>query len=88
MHPLNFTAQTSSNGVVERDFTVGEIPGVLWSPANSGRVPLVLLGHGGGRHKKAAPMVGRAHRLVRLRNGEDEAGGQLLEWPAGVAESR
>jgi dienelactone hydrolase len=64
MHPLNFTAQTSSNGVVERDFTVGEIPGVLWSPANSGRVPLVLLGHGGGRHKKAAPMVGRAHRLV------------------------
>jgi dienelactone hydrolase len=65
MQSLHFTAETSSNGVVERDFTVGEIPGVLWSPASgSDHAPLVLMGHGGGTHKKAPAMAGRAHRLV------------------------
>lgn len=29
MHSVRFTAETSSNGVLERDFTVGEVPGVL-----------------------------------------------------------
>jgi cephalosporin-C deacetylase-like acetyl esterase len=65
MHSVQFSAETSSNGVVERDFVVGEIPGVLWSPASgSDRAPLVLMGHGGGQHKKAPAMAGRAHRLV------------------------
>jgi hypothetical protein len=50
---------------VERDFTVGEVPGVLWSPASGAdRAPLVLMGHGGGTHKKASAMAGRAHLLV------------------------
>jgi cephalosporin-C deacetylase-like acetyl esterase len=62
---VRFNAETSSNGVVERDFTVGEVPGVLWSPASgSGPAPLVLMGHGGGRDKKAPGMVGRARLLV------------------------
>ena len=65
MHSVQFTAETSSNGVVERDFTVGELTGALWSPASGAdRAPLVLMGHGGGTHKKAPGMVGRAHRLV------------------------
>ncbi|MEW9530929.1 alpha/beta hydrolase family protein [Microbispora sp. NPDC049125] len=65
MHSLHFTAETSSNGVVERDFTVGEVPGVLWSPESGGeRAPLVLMGHGGGTHKKAPAMSGRAQLLV------------------------
>ncbi|WP_327426155.1 alpha/beta hydrolase [Streptomyces sp. NBC_01236] len=65
MHSVQFTAETSSNGVVERDFTVGEITGVLWSPASGAdRAPLVLMGHGGGTHKKAPAMTGRAHLLV------------------------
>ncbi|WP_406327095.1 alpha/beta hydrolase [Streptomyces sp. NBC_00203] len=65
MHSVQFTAETSSNGVVERDFTVGDIPGVLWSPASGAdRAPLVLMGHGGGTHKKAPAMTGRAHLLV------------------------
>jgi hypothetical protein len=34
MHSLQFTAQSSSNGMVERDFTVGDVPGVLWSPVS------------------------------------------------------
>ena len=69
MHSLQFsgqfTAQPSSNGMIERDFTVGDIPGVLWSPASGAdRAPLVLMGHGGGGHKKHPAMAGRARRLV------------------------
>jgi dienelactone hydrolase len=65
MKSLDFTAETSSNGVLERDFTVGEVPGVLWSPASGAeRAPLVLMGHGGGNHKKSPAMAGRANRLV------------------------
>jgi hypothetical protein len=62
---LRFTAETSSNGLAERDFTVGEVSGVLWSPASGAdRAPLVLMGHGGGQHRKAPAMAGRAHRIV------------------------
>ena len=65
MHPVHFTAETSASGVIHRDFTVGAVPGVLWSPASGcGRAPLVLLGHGGGSHKRAPAMAKRAHRLV------------------------
>ncbi|WP_037915031.1 dienelactone hydrolase family protein [Actinacidiphila yeochonensis] len=65
MHPLQFTAESSSHGMVGRDFTVGEVPGVLWSPASgTDRAPLVLMGHGGGTHKKASAMTGRAQLLV------------------------
>lgn len=62
---MHFTAETSANGVLERDFTVGDVPGVLWSPAAGGEhLPLVLMGHGGGTHKKAPAMTGRAERIV------------------------
>ncbi|MFF4961692.1 alpha/beta fold hydrolase [Streptomyces sp. NPDC001222] len=65
MHSVQFVAETSANGVVERDFTVGDVPGVLWSPASGpDRAPLVLMGHGGGTHKRWPAMTGRAHRLV------------------------
>jgi dienelactone hydrolase len=53
------------NDMRERDFTVGEIPGVLWSPATAPEdAPLILMGHGGGTHKKAPAMTGRAGLLV------------------------
>lgn len=63
---MRFTSETTSNGVSERLFTLDDIPGVLWSPAGApaGRRPLVLLGHGGGQHKKAPGLVARAHRYV------------------------
>jgi len=65
MHPVRFTAETSSNGVLERDFVVGEVPGVLWSPVSgSDHAPLVLMGHGGGLHKKTPALVARAHDTV------------------------
>ncbi|MFI2607821.1 alpha/beta hydrolase [Kitasatospora sp. NPDC018619] len=65
MHTLRFTSESSSNGMTERDFTVGDVPGVLWSPASGAdRAPLVLMGHGGGTHKKHPSMTGRAERFV------------------------
>jgi dienelactone hydrolase len=65
MHSLQFIAESSTNGMVERDFTVGDVPGVLWSPSSGAdRAPLVLMGHGGGTHKKWPGMVGRAQRLT------------------------
>jgi pimeloyl-ACP methyl ester carboxylesterase len=65
MNTLLFTAESTGNGIVERDFTVGGVPGVLWSPApGADRAPLVLMGHGGGNHKKHPAMSGRAQRLV------------------------
>ncbi|HEY3873444.1 MAG TPA: alpha/beta hydrolase [Actinocrinis sp.] len=65
MHSVTFTAETSSDGVIERDFTVGEVTGALWSPAEGRhRAPLVLVGHGGGMHRKSPAVIGRAYRLV------------------------
>jgi pimeloyl-ACP methyl ester carboxylesterase len=60
-----FTSQTTADGVTERRFTLGDVPGVLWSPVDRTiRRPLVLLGHGGGQHKTAPGLVARARRYV------------------------
>lgn len=65
MQSVRFTAQTSSNGVLERDFLLGEVPGVLWSPASgSTHAPVVLMGHGGGLHKKTPGLLARARDAV------------------------
>jgi dienelactone hydrolase len=62
---VHFTSQTSSDGVREQLFTLGELPGVLWTPAGAaGTRPLILMGHGGGRHKKDPDIAHRAHRFV------------------------
>lgn len=62
---MRFTAETTSDGVRERLFTLGDVTGVLWSSADATGVrPLVLLGHGGGQHKKAPALVARAHHYV------------------------
>ncbi|TGN79520.1 alpha/beta hydrolase [Streptomyces bauhiniae] len=65
MNSLRFTAESSSDGILERDFTVGDVPGILWSPAAAtGPAPLVLMGHGGGAAKRHRAMAGRARLLV------------------------
>jgi dienelactone hydrolase len=74
---MRFTSQTSSDGVREQLFSLGslnprgsrgsrdEIPGVLWTPDGAaGTRPLILMGHGGGQHKKAPGIVSRARRFV------------------------
>ncbi|MGW2860031.1 alpha/beta hydrolase [Streptomyces sp. NPDC001205] len=43
---MHFTSEQRLDGdVVERVFTLGEIPGILWTPASDTPVPLILLGH-------------------------------------------
>jgi pimeloyl-ACP methyl ester carboxylesterase len=62
---MRFSAETTADGVTERLFTVGDATGAVWAPAGAtGPRPLVLLGHGGGGHRTAPPMVGRARRYV------------------------
>jgi pimeloyl-ACP methyl ester carboxylesterase len=62
---MRVVSETISDGISERLFTLGDIPGMLWSPAGDpGRRPLILLGHGGGQHKRAPGLVARARRYV------------------------
>jgi dienelactone hydrolase len=62
---MRFTSETSSGGVREQLFTLGDLPGVLWTPQGTvGRRPLILIGHGGGQHKKSPGIVARARRFV------------------------
>ncbi|MFE3683110.1 alpha/beta hydrolase [Streptomyces sp. NPDC059095] len=67
MNTLHFTTKTSANGIVEREFTLGDFDGALWSPSSGAeRAPLILMGHGGGNHHKSPAMTGRAARLVAI----------------------
>ncbi|MFI2185408.1 dienelactone hydrolase family protein [Streptomyces sioyaensis] len=62
---MRFTSETWSDGICEQLFTLGEIPGLLWTPEGAeGTRPLVVMGHGGGQHKKAPGIVARARRFV------------------------
>jgi pimeloyl-ACP methyl ester carboxylesterase len=51
--------QRLDDGVLEREFTLGEIPGVLWT-YGSAPAPLILSGHNGGLHKRQPRLVARA----------------------------
>jgi dienelactone hydrolase len=63
-------APDTSHGVVERRFDVERagavIPGLLWTPEDAtGPRPLVLVGHGGGGHKRMPYVLSIARRFVR-----------------------
>jgi dienelactone hydrolase len=63
---MRFTSeQRLDDGVLEREFTLGEIPGILWTPGStSAPVPLVLLGHPGGLRRMYPRLVARARQSV------------------------
>ncbi|GAA4072722.1 alpha/beta hydrolase [Streptomyces shaanxiensis] len=62
---MRFTSETSSDGVCEQLFFLNEIPGVLWTPEGAaGTRPLIVMGHGGGQHKKAPDILDLARRFV------------------------
>jgi hypothetical protein len=62
---VRITSDTVADGIREQLFTVGDIPGVLWTPAEgSGPRPLVVTGHGGGQHKKEPGVLSRAFPYV------------------------
>ncbi|SFB55771.1 hypothetical protein SAMN05216266_11952 [Amycolatopsis marina] len=59
---MRFTSeQRFDDGVLEREFTLGEIPGILWTPGSaSAPAPLILLGHPGGLQKMYPRLMARA----------------------------
>ncbi|MFT4088763.1 MAG: alpha/beta hydrolase [Gordonia sp. (in: high G+C Gram-positive bacteria)] len=62
---MHFLSTQSSRGIVERDFLVDGVPGVLWSPESpADRSAVLFLGHTGGMHKRAPGLVAAAARAV------------------------
>lgn len=52
------------DGVTEREFVLGDIPGIFWTPPASEPVPLILLGHPGGLRTMYPRLVGRARQAA------------------------
>lgn len=62
---MHFTsAQRLDDGVLEREFTLGEIPGTLWTPESAAPAPLILMAHNNGLPKAAARLVARARHTA------------------------
>ncbi|MGW4717834.1 alpha/beta hydrolase [Nocardia sp. NPDC004260] len=58
---MQFSEQRLDDGILEREFTLGEIPGILWTPGSaSAPAPLILIGHPGGLDKMYPRLVARA----------------------------
>ncbi len=61
---MHFTfEQRLDGGVLEREFTLDEIPGLLWTSGHA-PAPLILLGHPGGLHKMYPRLVARARHCA------------------------
>jgi len=62
---MDFLSDTVTDGVRERRFVLGAVPGVLFSPSPGGPAgPLVLLAHGGGQHAAHPAVLSRARRYA------------------------
>ena len=62
---MHFTSERRlDDGVLERHFTLGQIPGVLWTPT-SAPAPLILAGHPGGLHQMYPRLAGRAQHAAK-----------------------
>ncbi|MFE5675951.1 dienelactone hydrolase family protein [Streptomyces erythrochromogenes] len=62
---MQFTSERRlDDGVLAREFTLGEIPGTLWTPASAAPVPLILMAHNNGLPKSADRLVARARHCA------------------------
>lgn len=63
---MHFTSEQGlGDGALEREFTLGEVPGILWTPAPaSAPAPLILVGHPGGLHKMHPRLAARARHYA------------------------
>ncbi len=63
---MHFTSeQRFDDGVLEREFTLGEIPGILWTPGSvPAPAPLLLLGHPGDLPRMYPRLVARARHAA------------------------
>ena len=66
------------DGVLERHFTLGEVPGILWTPPISTPAPLILLGHPGGLAGMYPRLAARARRCAA-----DGFAAATIELPGG-----
>jgi dienelactone hydrolase len=58
---MQFTSeQRLEDGVLEREFTLGEIPGTLWTPESAAPAPLILMAHNNGLPKGESRLMARA----------------------------
>lgn len=62
---MDFIGEKTADGVTRREFRLqvggDTVPGCVWAPEGAkGSRPLILLGHGGSQHKKAANIAGAA----------------------------
>jgi hypothetical protein len=84
---MRFTSERRlDDGVLEREFTLGEIPGILWTPA-SAPAPLILLGHPPlGLRKMYPRLVDRARHSAAegfaTATIELPGSGDRPRWPA------
>src|SRR3954468_12172412 len=90
---MQFSSETTlDDGVVERAFTLGEIPGILWTPrSTSAPAPLILLGHPGGLHKMYPRLVARARPSTAEGSAApttERPGGGARPRPAAAEEPR
>lgn len=79
---MHFTSEHRfDDGIVERDFSLDGIPGILWTPepaSASQPVPLILMGHPGGLLGMRPRLLGRARR-----SAVDGFATAALELPGG-----
>lgn len=62
---MHFHAEDRLDGdILERHFTLGEIPGILWTPP-SAPAPLILAGHPGGLDAMYPRLSGRARHAAQ-----------------------
>jgi hypothetical protein len=63
---VRFTSeQRLDDGVLERGFTLGDVPGILWTSGSaSAPAPLVLIGHPGGLRAMYPRLAARARHCV------------------------
>jgi hypothetical protein len=61
---MHFTSERRLDSrTLERHFTLGDIPGILWTPG-SAPAPLILIGHPGGLPRLYPRVAGRARHYV------------------------
>ncbi|CAM3450809.1 dienelactone hydrolase family protein [Isoptericola cucumis] len=81
-----FSERRLDDGVLERELTLGDVPGILWTPASaspSAPVPLILLGHPGGLGRMHARLSARARR-----SAADGFATATIELPGGGGRPR
>jgi hypothetical protein len=62
---MKFTSeQRLEGGVLEREFTLGEIPGTLWTPESAAPDPLILMAHNNGLPRRESRLVARARHTA------------------------